>query len=69
MIQIEDILDQYVASAVPCSAIRYVRGLTIDRKATKAIAAKISASSTAWDIEVVDYGKALALVLWSFITR
>lgn len=69
IIQIEDILHQYVASAVPRSAIRYVRDLTIDRKATKAIAAKISASSTAWDIDAVDYGRALALVLWSFISR
>jgi hypothetical protein len=68
VIRIEDLLDQHVGSAIPRSAIRHVKGLTADRKATKAIARKISASSTAWDINALEYGRALALVLYSFIT-
>jgi hypothetical protein len=69
VIRIEDLLDQHVGSAILRSAIRYVKGLTTDRKATKAIAGKISASSTAWDINAFEYGRALTLVLYSFITR
>jgi hypothetical protein len=69
VIRIEDLLHQHIGSAISRSAIHYVKGLAIDRKATRAIAGKIPASSTAWDVDALDYGRALALVLWSFITR
>lgn len=69
VMRIEDLLDQHIGSAIPRSAIRHVKSLSTDRKATKVIAGKISASSMAWDINASEYGKALALVLCSFIRR
>jgi hypothetical protein len=68
-ILLEDLLEQHIGSAIPRSTILYVSSLTLDEKTAKAVAGKISSSSSTWNIKAVEYGKAHAFVLGSFITK
>ncbi len=66
---LDDLLTQHIGLKIPSGVTDEVGSFCGNRGVVEAVGRKISVASLVWSISAMEYGTALAIVLWDLIVQ